>query len=72
LSEQDFDLQPVLNRLGLCLWNMLSTEVSDYLAYTVDAIWDERDRLWILEVNTNPFVHPWLYAPIIDTLLDSR
>lgn len=68
-SAKNFELQPLLDRLGIVLWSMFApAEISDYLAYTVDAIWDRDDRLWILEVNTNPFIHPWLYPSMINTI----
>lgn len=37
--------------------------------YTVDAVRDTEGRLWFLEINANPVVHPLLYAPMLQALV---
>ena len=44
----------------------------EYLAdtsYTLDAVIDEDDTPWFLEMNSHPMLHPAIYAPMLDDLL---
>lgn len=52
------------------LWPIICDEHNDNLLYTVDAILDSNDQLWILEANSNPMVHPCTYPIMIKSFTD--
>lgn len=39
------------------------------VGFVLDAIVDDEDQPWLLEINSNAQVHPDLYAPMLDALL---
>ena len=61
-----------LKVIGQVLWNKAQEEIAGPLAYTVDAILDDNGQLWILEVNSNPFIHPDLYPIMVKTIAKQR
>lgn len=66
LSGDDIpQVQPQLARIGTVLWDIAAEAIKGDLAYTADLIWDPEDRLWLLEANANPMMHPRLYLTII-------
>jgi hypothetical protein len=40
----------------------------DDIAFSLDAVLDAQDRLWLLEVNCNPLLHPAFYPVMLDAL----
>jgi hypothetical protein len=69
LSDHDFDLQPVLEKLGVITWEWLKNLGHSNLAYTIDAIWSEQDELWIHDMDIHSWIHPYLYPEIIQTMI---
>lgn len=39
------------------------------LLYTLDAVIDQDQQVWFLEMNSHPMSHPTLYAPMLSSLL---
>jgi len=69
LDFVDSNLRSVIETLGTVLWKEIRSEGLDKLVYTVDAVLDSDRKVWILEANANPYVHPWVYPFMIDTFL---
>ena len=68
LDRCDWDVGPYrdqLQHVGKVINVILSEESCDLLFYTVDAILDSKEQLWILEANSNPMIHPFLYEDMM-------
>jgi len=65
LSGSDSRIQDQLTLLGDILWNLLPANIRQGMVYTVDAIMDDRQQIWFLEANANPFVHPYVYQRML-------
>lgn len=57
-----------LQRAGHACLQSLARESRADTAFSIDAILDAQDRLWLLEANSNPLLHPAFYAPMLDAL----
>jgi hypothetical protein len=61
----------VLRQLVECgevFWKGIPEHIRQDTLYTVDAILDPEDKLWFLEMNCNPVVHPDAYLPMFESL----
>lgn len=70
-GDTDEEIQPYMAQLveaGPKLWSGIPDEVRHDTLSTVDAILDAKGKVWFLEMNSNPFVHPMAYPHILDTL----
>ena len=61
--EWSQQIQPIVD----VLWAKACEEGVGDLAYSIDAILDKEQKLWILEANSNPFMHPAMYEHMIKT-----
>src|SRR5882724_5865974 len=55
---------PVVEQLtaaGKVFWNAIPESVRENVVYTIDAIVDPRQKIWFLEMNCNPLMHPDVY-----------
>jgi hypothetical protein len=52
---------------GPVLWEGMAEETRKDTLWTTDAIF-EKDKVWLLEVNCNPMVHPQAYFPMLEGL----
>ncbi len=59
----------VLHQTGTHLLAAIPEEIRPGTLFTVDAVLDREEHLWLLEVNSNPTVHPIAYAPMMESLL---
>jgi hypothetical protein len=62
---------PLLKQLVECgpvLWAGVPESLRAATLFTVDAMADEQDRLWLLEMNCNPVCHPRVYPLMFETL----
>lgn len=66
------ELEAQLRETGGKLWRGIPDPVRADTLFTVDAIVDEENRLWLLEMNSNPFIHPYLYSAMIGSLFASQ
>lgn len=57
-------LQNQLEHLGQVIWDRIQREVEPGFITTADAILDDKNNLYVLEVNGNPEVHPVMYEAI--------
>ncbi len=53
---------------GPTLWQGIPEDIRAATAFTVDAIVDDKNRVWFLEMNCNPILHPDVYLPMFETL----
>ncbi len=53
---------------GQRVWALIPGAAERPLAFVLDAIVDDADRVWFLEVNSNAQLHPDLYGPMLDGL----
>lgn len=67
VHDQLFSTYPALENLGKQLYSLIEP-VQPHLAYSVDAIRSADNQLWMLEANSNPFIHPHLYFDMLSTL----
>jgi hypothetical protein len=62
---------PLLKQLeeaGAVLWRGIPEAQRPATLFTLDAILDAEDQLWLLEMNCNPVCHPRVYAHMFETL----
>lgn len=65
---RDTVVEEQLLRAGrLCLQAVPPGERDD-IAFSLDAVLDAQDRLWLLEMNCNPLLHPAFYSVMLDAL----
>jgi hypothetical protein len=56
-------------QFGPVFWQSIPEDLRGFgTLYSVDAIADEQDRLWLLEMNCNPAMHPDLYFGMFEGL----
>lgn len=58
--------------MGLRLVEAIPPESRPQTLFTVDAVLGREDRLWMLEMNSNPTVHPLAYPAIVAGAMQSR
>jgi hypothetical protein len=69
--EVDLKDMPLLKQLLECgpvLWQAIPEALRPASLFTVDAIEDDEQRLWLLEMNCNPVCHPRVYPLMFETL----
>ncbi len=71
-AARDLRFDRPLRSLGELLYGQLLQESRPLAAYSVDAILDSQDKLWFLEANPNPFIHPLVYPHMIRGLADMQ
>jgi hypothetical protein len=57
---------------GRKLWRGIPEAVRDNTVFSVDAVIDRQNQIWLLEMNSNPFIHPYVYAPMLRSLFAVR
>lgn len=57
-----------LSTIGLAVYDMIQQSGCGLLFYTVDAIVDNESRCWVLEANSNPMMHPFVYEDMVQVL----
>ena len=68
---KDLEGTPLLKQIRECgpvLWQGIPEAQRPATLFTVDAIADDQDQLWLLEMNCNPVCHPNVYSPMLETL----
>jgi hypothetical protein len=64
-SRLPSEFGPQLAAVGKALWEGIPVDARQDTLFTVDAILDADNRVWSLEMNSNPFVHPLAYPHIV-------
>jgi len=54
-----------LEEIGACLMRGIPETLRPNTVFTVDAVLDDERRLWLLSMSSDPFLHPYLYGPMI-------
>ncbi len=72
VNEMIPSLEPQLRAFGSKLWRGIPDQLREDTVFTVDAIVDERDRIWALEMNSNPFIHPYVYPVMLKDLFTAK
>lgn len=72
LAKQSEALQEHLRNIGRVLWFGIPEDTRHNTVFTLDAILDEEDRLWLLEMNSNPMVHQNTYGAMLDSIFERR
>ena len=65
-----FNLEAELAAMGLIFWKGIPEDIRQDTVYGVDGVVDRNGKLWILEMNSNPVVHPYVYPAMIRSWLD--
>jgi len=65
-------LESQLLDIGRKLWAAVAPQVHADTLFTVDAIVDAEERLWTLEMNSNPAIHPYVYPVMLDSLFAEK
>ncbi len=71
-ADMPVALAPQLRDIGAKLWRGIPEQIRMHTVFTVDAIVDERDRIWALEMNSNPFIHPYVYPVMLKDLFTAK
>ena len=65
-------LESDLRDVGRKLWDAIREDVHPNTIFTVDAVLDEEERLWVLEMNSNPYVHPYVYPAMLEQTFSGK
>jgi hypothetical protein len=68
LSKLNSLLTEQLNNAGLVFEQSIPSEIRANTVFSADGVVDEQDRIWFLEINCNPGLHPDVYPPILESL----
>ncbi|USX18319.1 hypothetical protein NHH82_20910 [Oxalobacteraceae bacterium OTU3REALA1] len=63
-------LLELLRTAGVRLREAIPAGIRRHTLFTVDAVLDADERAWLLEMNSNPAVHPLAYPAIAASVLD--
>ena len=66
------DLKESLLRIGEVAWQGIPAAIRNGTVFTIDAILDAERQIWVLEMNSNPFVHPLVYELMAQTLFKGQ
>lgn len=61
-----------LTKLGNVVKDDVPYSLKKNFAYAVDVVIDKEDKIWVLELNCNPHIHPFLYGKMIQSLVDQN
>jgi hypothetical protein len=58
-----------IREAGKEFWHVIPEQLRQDIVYTIDAIVDDQQNVWFLEMNCNPLVHPDVYSVMIESML---
>jgi D-alanine-D-alanine ligase-like ATP-grasp enzyme len=58
-----------LSRAAMLALKSFAPEHQKNVLYTLDGVLDAKDRVWFLEVNSHPMVHPSVYPHMLSALV---
>lgn len=62
------DVEAQLAHAGRVCLGAVPEDIRPCTAFTLDGVLDAQNRLWLLEVNCNPQLHPAFYEPMLEGL----
>lgn len=68
LSKVDQRLRRQFEMAGRVLHEEIDAAVREDTMFTLDAVVDAHERVWFLEMNSHPMIHPAVYGPMLDSL----
>ena len=71
LTGNEMVLVAALKKTANVIYNYLKKEMEG-VVYTIDAIWNPPEKTMILEVNTHPGLHPYVYPAMISYLVGGQ
>lgn len=60
---------PQLRTIGTILFSAIPAAIRQHTLFTVDAVVGKDGQIWLLEMNSNPTVHPLVYPTMVEKLL---
>lgn len=70
LPQQSPARRSELEHVGRCLFDSIPADLRVHTLFTLDAVIDHRDRLWLLEMNSHTVIHPRAYRAMLDDLFN--
>lgn len=70
LSQQSQARRTELEHIGACLFDSIPADTRAHTLFTLDAVIDHQDRLWLLEMNSHTIIHPRSYGVMLDDLFN--
>jgi hypothetical protein len=67
-AEPFHGLEGLLKAAGHHLWNTIPADRRQDVVFAVDAMLDGDKKLWFLEMNSNPYVHPYVYPHMMRSI----
>jgi hypothetical protein len=68
LSPQHVERAAQWARIGTTLHQAIPVDIRSGTLFTVDAIVDVDNKIWLLEMNSNPTIHPLCYRSLVSSL----
>lgn len=65
------ELAEQIGGMGEDLWMQMPQDIRQNALFSVDGMVDEQNRIWWLEANCNPLVHPDAYPAMIKSVLET-
>jgi len=72
LPDQSEAIQAELQRIGGILISAVPESIRHLCMFTLDAIIDDQDRLWLLEMNSHPMVHASVYPAMLNEMFHQK
>ncbi|EGG95022.1 hypothetical protein IMCC1989_1968 [gamma proteobacterium IMCC1989] len=60
----------ILTKLGMIVKNDVPYLLRKNFAYAIDVVIDGKENIWVLELNCNPHIHPFLYEKMVESLVN--
>jgi hypothetical protein len=71
LSELEPTVQHQLAKAAAVLFTQIPVEQRHRALFSLDAVLDEKNRVWFLELNSHPgIIHPKVYGPMLNSFFD--
>jgi hypothetical protein len=72
LSPQHVERAAQWARIGTTLHQAIPVDIRPRTLFTVDAVVDVDNRIWLLEMNSNPTIHPLCYRSLVSSLFPQQ
>lgn len=70
--QQEEQVRHQFARAASLLQTCVPAQLAGRTLFTLDAVLDAHARVWFLEMNSHPMVHPDVYGPMLSTLMSAR